>query len=192
MKLPRRRFLPLAAGAAVLPALLRIARAQAYPSRPVRILIGYAPAGAVDIAARLVAQWLSDRLGQQFIVENRPGAATNVATEAAARALPDGYTLVMLSPPAAINATLYDRLSFNVIRDIAPVAPVLRAPFVLTVNPSLPVKTVPELIAHAKANPGKVAYASAGVGSGLHLAGELFKMQAGIDMVHVPYRRHLQ
>jgi tripartite-type tricarboxylate transporter receptor subunit TctC len=154
----------------------------------VRILVGFAPAGGVDIAARLIAQWLSERLGQQFIVENRPGGSTNIATEAAVRAPPDGYTLVMLSPPAAINVTLYEKLNFNVIRDIAPVATVLRAPYVLAVNPSIPVKTVPELISYAKANPGKIAIASSGPGSELHLAGELFKMMTAVDMVHVPYR----
>jgi tripartite-type tricarboxylate transporter receptor subunit TctC len=188
MELPRRRFLRLAAGAATLPAVSQVARAQAYPMRPVRILVGFAPAGAVDISARLIAQWLSDRLKQQFIVENRPGAATNLATEAAVRALPDGYTLVMLSLPAAINATLYEKLNFNIIRDIAPVASILREPFVMVVNPSFPAKTIPEFIAYAKANPGKIAIASSGAGSGLHLAGELLKIMAGIDMVHVPYR----
>jgi tripartite-type tricarboxylate transporter receptor subunit TctC len=188
MKIPRRKFLGLALSAGALPTLPRIARAQAYPSRPVRILVGFAPAGGVDIAARLMAQWLSERLGQQFIVENRPGGSTNIATEAALRARPDGYTLVMLSVPAAINATFYEKLNFNVIRDIAPIAAVLRAPYVLAVNPSIPVKTVPELISYAKANPGKLAIASSGPGSGLHLAGELFKMMSAIDMVHVPYR----
>jgi len=188
MKLVRRQFLRLGAGATALPLAAHFAKAQAYPARPVRILVGFAPAGAVDIAARLMAQWLSERLGQQFIIENRPGATTNIATEAAVRAAPDGYTLIMLSTPAAINATLYEKLNFNVIRDIAPVAPVVRAPFVLDVNPSLSAKTVPELIGYAKANPGKLAMGSSGAGSGLHLAGELFKMMAGIDMVHVPYR----
>jgi tripartite-type tricarboxylate transporter receptor subunit TctC len=188
MKLARRQFLRLGAGASALPFVSHFAKAQTYPVRPVRILVGFAPAGAVDIAARLMAQWLSERLGQQFIIENRPGATTNIATEAAVRAAPDGYTLIMLSTPAAINATLYEKLNFNVIRDIAPVAPVVRAPFVLDVNPSLSAKTVPELISYAKANPGKIAMGSSGAGSGLHLAGELFKMMAGIDMVHVPYR----
>jgi tripartite-type tricarboxylate transporter receptor subunit TctC len=188
MKLPRRQFLRLAAGAAVLPAASRIAGAQAYPMRPVRVLVGFAPAGAVDISARLVAQSLSERLGQPFTIENRPGAGTNLATEAAVRAPADGYTLVMISPPAAINATLYEKLNFNVIRDLAPIASVIRMPFVLLVNPSVPAKTVPELIALARANPGRMSLASSGNGSGLHLAGELFKSMAGIDMIHVPYR----
>jgi tripartite-type tricarboxylate transporter receptor subunit TctC len=188
MRLPRRRFLRLAAGAAVVPAATHLARAQTYPARPVRVLVGFAPAGAVDITARLVAQSLTEQLGQPFTVENRPGAATNIATEAAVRAPADGYTLVMVSPPAAINATLYAKLNFNVIRDIAPVASVIRMPFVLAVNPSVPAKTVPELIAFARANPRRISMASSGTGSGLHLAGELFKMMAGVDMVHVPYR----
>jgi tripartite-type tricarboxylate transporter receptor subunit TctC len=188
MKLPRRQFLRLAAGAAVLPAASRIAGAQAYPTRPVRVLVGFAPAGAVDISARLVAQSLSERLGQPFTIENRPGAGTNLATEAAVRAPADGYTLVMISPPAAINATLYEKLNFNVIRDLAPIASVIRMPFVLLVNPSVPAKTVPELIALARANPGRMSLASSGNGSGLHLAGELFKSMASIDMIHVPYR----
>ena len=165
-----------------------MARAQAYPARPVRILVGFAPAGAVDITARLVAQSLSEQLGQPFTVENRPGAGTNIATEAAVRATPDGYTLLMVSPPAAINATLYEKLNFNVIRDIAPIATAIKMPFVLAVNPAVPAKTVPQLIALAKANPGKITMASSGNGSGLHLSGELFKMMAGVDLVHVPYR----
>jgi tripartite-type tricarboxylate transporter receptor subunit TctC len=188
MKLSRRRFLHLAGGAAALPAVSRIARAQTYPTRPVRVIVGFTPAGAVDITARLIAQSLSERLGQPFIIENRPGAATNTATEAVVRAPADGYTLLMISPPAAINATLYDNLKFNFIRDIAPVAAVIRAPFVLAVNPSVPAKTVPEFITYAKANAGKISMASTGSGSGPHLAGELFKMMAGVDMVHVPYR----
>jgi tripartite-type tricarboxylate transporter receptor subunit TctC len=188
VKLPRRRILHLAAGAAALPAVLRVARAQTYPSRPVRIVIGFTPAGAVDISARLIGQWLSERLGQPFIIENRPGAATNIATDAVVRAPADGYTLLMASPPVAINATLYGNLNFNFIRDIAPVATVIRAPFVLEVNPSVPARTVPEFIAYAKANPGKITMASSGNGSGPHLAGELFKIMAGVDMVHVPYR----
>jgi tripartite-type tricarboxylate transporter receptor subunit TctC len=187
MELPRRRFLHLAAGA-VLPFASRIARAQAYPSRPVRVLVGFAPAGAVDLTARLLAQSLSDQLGQTFTVENRPGAGTNLATEAAVRAPPDGYTLVMISAPAAINATLYEKLNFNFIRDIAPIASAIKMPFVLLANPSMPAKTVPELIALAKANPGKITMASSGNGSGLHLCGEMFKMMAGVDLVHVPYR----
>ena len=153
-----------------------------------RILVGFAPAGAVDITARLLAQSLTEQLGQPFTIENRPGAGTNIATEAAVRAPPDGYTLLMVSPPAAINATLYEKLNFNVIRDIAPVASAIKMPFVLAVNPSVPAKTVPELIALAKANPGKITMASSGNGSGLHLSGELFKMMAGVDLVHVPYR----
>jgi tripartite-type tricarboxylate transporter receptor subunit TctC len=172
----------------MVPAFRGVARAQAYPSRPVRILVGFAPAGAVDITARLVAQSLSEQLGQPFTVENRPGAGTNIATEAAVRAAPDGYTLVMISPPAAINATLYEKLNFNVIRDLAPIASAIKMPFVLVVNPAVPAKTVPELIALAKAKPGKITMASSGNGSGLHLSGELFKMMAGVDLVHVPYR----
>jgi tripartite-type tricarboxylate transporter receptor subunit TctC len=172
----------------MVPAFRGVARAQTYPSRPVRILVGFAPAGAVDITARLVAQSLSEQLGQPFTVENRPGAGTNIATEAAVRAAPDGYTLVMISPPAAINATLYEKLNFNVIRDLAPIATAIKMPFVLVVNPAVPAKTVPELIALAKAKPGKITMASSGNGSGLHLSGELFKMMAGVDLVHVPYR----
>jgi tripartite-type tricarboxylate transporter receptor subunit TctC len=188
MMLARRRFLRLGLAAAMVPSLRGAARAQAYPSRPVRILVGFAPAGAVDITARLVAQSLSEQLGQPFTVENRPGAGTNIATEAAVRSPPDGYTLVMVSPPAAINATLYEKLNFNAIRDIAPIASAIKMPFVLVVNPAVPAKTVPELIALAKANPGKITMASSGNGSGLHLSGELFKMMAGVDLVHVPYR----
>jgi tripartite-type tricarboxylate transporter receptor subunit TctC len=188
MKLPRRKFLHLAAGAAALPAVSRFAWAQAYPSRPVRMIVGFAPGGAVDISARLVGQWLSDRLGQSFIVENRPGAATNIATETVARAPADGHTLLLVSPPAAINATLYDKLNFNFLRDIAPVASLMRAPFVFAVNPSVPAGAVPEFIRYAKANPGKISMGSSGIGSGPQLAGELFKMMAGVDMVHVPYR----
>jgi tripartite-type tricarboxylate transporter receptor subunit TctC len=192
MMLQRRRFLRLglgaATGAALAPSFHGVAQAQTYPSRPVRILVGFAPAGAVDITARLVAQSLSEQLGQPFTVENRPGAGTNLATEAVVRAAPDGYTLVMLSPPAAINATLYEKLNFNVIRDVAPIASAIKMPFVLMVNPAVPAKTVPELIALAKANPGKITIASSGNGSGLHLSGEMFKMMAGIDLVHVPYR----
>jgi tripartite-type tricarboxylate transporter receptor subunit TctC len=186
--LPRRRFLRLGLGAAMVPALRGVAQAQAYPARPVRILVGFAPAGAVDITARLVAQSLSEQLGQPFTVENRPGAGTNIATEAAVRAAPDGYTLVMISPPAAINATLYEKLNFSVIRDLAPIASAIKMPFVLAVNPAVPAKTVPELIALAKANPGKITMASSGNGSGLHLSGELFKMMARVDLVHIPYR----
>src|SRR5262245_17132168 len=188
MKLPRRQFLHLAAGAAALPAVARIARAQTYPSRPVRIIVGFAPGGATDIMARLIGQWLSERLGQQFIVENRPGAASNVATEAVVNAPPDGYTLLVATSVNAINATLYEKLNFNLIRDVTPVASIHREPFVMEVNPSVPVKTVPEFIAHAKANPGKINMATAGIGSGNHIAGELFKMMTGVDLVHVPYR----
>ena len=166
----------------------RIARAQSYPARPVRIIVGFTPAGATDILARLIGQWLSERLGQTFIVENRPGAGSNIGTEAVVRAPADGHTLMLVAPANAINATLYDRLNFNFIRDIAPVAGLIRVANVMEVNPSLPAKTLPEFIAYAKANPGKVNYASAGTGSQQHVAGELFKMMAGIEMVHVPYR----
>jgi tripartite-type tricarboxylate transporter receptor subunit TctC len=188
VKLPRRRFLHLAAGAAALPALPRIASAQAYPTRPVRIIVGFAPGGGFDIAARLTGQWLSERLGQPFVVENRPGAAANIATEAVVRAPADGYTLLLVPDTAATNATLYDKLNFNFIRDIAPVAGIVRQPLVMLVNPSVPAKTVPEFIAYAKANPGKINMASPGVGTGPHMAGELFKMLTGVNMVHVPYR----
>ena len=188
MNLPRRRFLHLTAGAAMLPTLPRLAWAQTYPSRPVRIVVGFAAATGADILARLMGQWLSERLGQNVIVENRPGAGTNIATEAVVRAAPDGYTLLAVSPANAINATLYDKLNFNFIRDIAPVASILRTPNVMLVNPSVPAKSVPELIAYAKANPGKISFASAGSGSGSHMSGELFKMMTGVDMVHVPYR----
>ena len=188
MKLPRRQFLYLAAGAAALPAMSRIASAQAYPTRPVRIIVGFAPSGATDIMARLIGQWLSERLGQQFIVENRPGAASNIATEAVVNAPPDGYTLLVATSVNAINATLYDKLNFNLIRDIVPVASIHREPFLVEVNPSVPVKAVPELIAYAKANPGKINMSSAGIGSGNHIAGELFKMMTGVNLAHVPYR----
>jgi tripartite-type tricarboxylate transporter receptor subunit TctC len=188
MKLPRRTFLHLTAGAATLPAVSRIAWAQAYPTRPVRILVGYAAGGPLDISARLIAQWLSERLGQQFIIENRPGAASNIATEAVVRARPDGYTLLQASASNAWNAALYDNLSFNFIRDIAPIATVRRAAGVMEVNPSVPVRTVPEFIAYAKANPGKINMASAGPGSAPHLFGELFKAMAGVDLVTVHYR----
>jgi tripartite-type tricarboxylate transporter receptor subunit TctC len=188
MKLPRRQFLHLAAGAAVLPAVPHIARAQAYPARPVRIMVGLAPGGSNDILARLMGQWLSERLGQPFIIENRPGAAANVATEAVVRAPADGYTLLMVSPNNAINATLYDKLNFVFLRDIAPVASVIRGPNVMVVNPSVPAKTVPEFIAYAKANPGKINMASPGNGTSLHVVGELFKLMTGVDMVPVHYR----
>jgi tripartite-type tricarboxylate transporter receptor subunit TctC len=188
MKLPRRQFLHLAAGAAALPAVSRIARAQTYPTRPVRIVVGFAPGSASDIITRLMGQSLSERLGQPFVIENRPGGATNIATEAVVRAPADGYTLLMVSPAQAINATLYDKLNFNFVRDITAVAGIVRVPSVMVVHPSVPVTTVPEFIAYAKANPGKLSMASGGIGSGTHLAGELFKMMAGVDMVHVPYR----
>jgi tripartite-type tricarboxylate transporter receptor subunit TctC len=186
MKLSRRRFLQLAAGA--FPAVSPIAKAQTYPTRPVRLIIGYPPGGSADVTARLMGQWLSERLGQPVVVESRPGAATNIATEAVVRAPPDGYTLLLVAPANAINATLYDRLNFNFIRDIAPVAGIIRFPNVVVVNPSVPVKTIPELISYAKANPGKLNMASSGNGSTIHMSGELFKMMTGINMVHVPYR----
>jgi tripartite-type tricarboxylate transporter receptor subunit TctC len=188
MKLPRRKVLHLAAGAAALPAMPRAASALDYPTRPVRIIVGFPPAGSNDISARLVAQWLSERLGQQFVIENRPGAGTNVATEIVVRAPPDGYTLLLVASPAAINATLYDNLTFNFIHDIAPVAGISRAPGVMLVNQAFPAKTVPEFIAYAKANPGKINMATAGIGSGPHVYGELFKMMAGVDLVTVHYR----
>src|SRR5262245_50985486 len=188
MKLPRRQFLHLAAGAAALPAVSRIAWAQAYPTRPVRIIVGFAAGGAPDIVARLIGQGLSERLGQQFFVENRPGAASNIATEAVVRTSPDGYALLQFGPSSAINATLYKKLNFNFTHDIAPVASTVRIPIVMLVNPSLPAKTVPEFIAYAKANPGKVSMASTGVGSTPHMIGEMFKMMADIELVHVPYR----
>ena len=187
MKLPRRQFLHLAAGAAALPKISRIAKAQSYPSRPVRLIVPVAPAGASDITARLIGQWLSERLGQQFVIDNRPGGGGNIGTEAVVRASPDGYTLLMVGGNA-INATLYDKLSFNFSRDIAPVASIIRTPFVMAVNPTVAAKTVPEFIAYAKTSPGKINYASAGTGTATHLTGELFNMMAGVDMVHVPYR----
>ncbi len=188
MKLPRRTFLHLAAGAAALPALPRIAKAQTYPTRPVRIIVGFAPGGALDIMARLIGQWLSERFGQQFVVENRPGAGGNVATEAAVRAPADGYTLLLAHSINAINATLYEKLNFNFIQDIAPVASIASGALVMVVNPSVPARTVPEFIAYAKANPGKINMASQGVGGTGHVSGELFKMMTGINLVHVPYR----
>jgi tripartite-type tricarboxylate transporter receptor subunit TctC len=188
MKLPRRRFLHLAASAAALPAVSRFAWAQDYPRRPVRLIAGFAPGGGNDIVARLMGQWLSERTGQQFIIENRPGAGTNIATEAVVNAPPDGYTLLLVALSNASNVSLYDKLNFNFIRDIAPVAGAVRTTLVMVVNPSVPAKTVPEFIAYAKASPGKVNMASAGTGSVGHLAGELFKMMAGVNLVHVPYR----
>jgi tripartite-type tricarboxylate transporter receptor subunit TctC len=185
MRLPRRTLLRLLAGAAVLPAA---ASAQAYPSRPVRIIIGFAAGGAFDITARLIAQRLSDRLGQPFIVENRPGAGTNLATEAVVRAPPDGYTLLLGGAVNAVNATLYEKLKFDFVKDIAPVAGIIRFPNLMEVNPAFPANTVPEFIAYAKANPGKITFASTSTGSTQHLAGELFKMMTGVNMVHVPYR----
>ena len=188
MKLPRRKFLRLAAAAALLPAIARRASAQSYPSRPVRVIVGFAPGGATDIMGRLMAQWLSERLGQTFLIENRAGAGSNVGTEVVVNAAPDGYTLLVATVVNAINATLYDKLNFNFVRDIAPVAGFHREPFVMVVNPAFPAKTVPEFIAYAKANRGKINMASGGVGSGNHLSGELFKMMTGVDLVHVPYR----
>src|SRR5256884_7191320 len=188
MKLPRRQFLHLAAGAAALPAVSRFAWTQAYPSRPVRIIVGFAPGQAIDIVTRIIGQWLSERLGQQFIIENRPGAGGNIATEIVVRAPPDGYTLLAIGSNNMINATLYQKLNYDFIRDIAPVASVYRVPQVMEVNPSFPAKTVPEFIAYAKAHPGEISFASAGNGSVAHVTGELFKMMTGINMLHVPYR----
>jgi tripartite-type tricarboxylate transporter receptor subunit TctC len=189
MKLPhRRQFLHLAAGVAALPAVSRIVSAQTYPTRPVRIIVGFSAGGSPDIFTRLMAQWLSERLGQQFIIENRTGAAGNLATEAGINAAPDGYTLFLATVANTINTTLYDRLNFNLVRDIAPVAGVVTGPNILVVNPSLPVNTVPEFITYAKANPGKINFASGGNGTSVHLSGELFNVMAGVRMVHVPYR----
>jgi tripartite-type tricarboxylate transporter receptor subunit TctC len=188
MKLPRRTFLHLVSGAAALPAVARIARAQAYPARPVRLIAGFPAGGVLDLFARLIGQWLSERLGQPFIVENRAGAGGNLAAEAVVKAPPDGYTLLQIGAHNAWNVTLYDNLSFNFIRDIAPVASIYRGPAVLVVHPSFPAKSVPELIAHAKSNPGKIIMASGGIGSAQHVYGELFKMMTGVDMLHVPYR----
>jgi tripartite-type tricarboxylate transporter receptor subunit TctC len=188
MKLPRRNFLRLVASAAALPAVSRIARAQTYPSRPVRIIVGFAAGGPADVVARLIAQWLSERLGQPFVVENRTGAATNIAAEAVVRAPADGYTLLFVSTTNAINTTLYEKLSFNLSRDIVPIASLIRASSVLEVNPSVPARTVPDFIAYAKANPGKLTMASSGSGTPAHVFGELFKFMTGVDLVHVPYR----
>src|SRR5262245_60005271 len=188
MNLHRRQFLHVAAAVAALPTASRFGWAQAYPTRPVRILVASPPGGLADTLARLMGQWLSERLGQPFVIENRSGAGNNIAAEAVAQANPDGYTLLIVNPAHFLNSALYDRPTYNFVRDIAPVAGLLRAPNVMEVHPSLPVKTVPEFIAYAKARPGKVNYASAGTGTLLHVAGELFKMMAGIDIVHVPYR----
>jgi tripartite-type tricarboxylate transporter receptor subunit TctC len=188
MKLPRRKFLHLVAGAAALPAVSRVAMAQTYPTQPVRIIVSFGPGGAPDIIARLVGQSLSERLGHSFIVENRPGASGNIATEAVVRAAPDGYALLVVGTWNAINATLYANLNFNFIRDIAPVASIGTVPYVMVVNPAFPAKTVPEFIGYAKANPGKLTMASPGIGTTPHLVGELFMFMTGIDMVHVPYR----
>src|SRR5437588_10109646 len=188
MKVPRRRFLHLAAGAAALPILPHVAGAQTYPMRPVKLVVGYAAGGVTDILARLMGQWLSERLGQPFIIENRPGAGSNIATEAVVNAPSDGYTLLMVSAAHAINVTLYEKIHYNLVRDIAPVAAVAHIPNVMEVNPSFPAKTVPEFIVYAKANPGKVNMASGGNGTGAHLFGEMFKIMTGVAMTHVPYR----
>jgi tripartite-type tricarboxylate transporter receptor subunit TctC len=188
MKLPRRRFLHLAAGAAALPAISRLARAQTYPTRPVRWIVGFPPGGPATILAHLIGQRLSDRLGQPFIIENRPGATGNIGTEAVIRAPADGHTLLLVVPANPISVALYDKLNFNFIRDTTPIAGISRGPLIMEVNPAIPVKTVPEFIAYAKANPGKINFASPGNGAAIHLCGELFKMMAGVDMVHVPYR----
>jgi tripartite-type tricarboxylate transporter receptor subunit TctC len=188
VKLPRREFLHLAAGFAALPIVLRAARADTYPSHPVRIIVGFAAGSTTDILSRLMGQWLAQRLGQQFVVENRPGAGGNVGAEAMVKSAPDGYTLLMVPPAVAANAALYPNLNFDFIRDAAPVAGVVRVPNVLEVNPALPVKTVPELIAYAKANPGKLSFASAGIGTASHLAGQLFNIMTGANLQHVPYR----
>ena len=188
MELPRRQILYLATGAAALPAVSRIASAQVYPTRPVRIIVAFAAGGGVDITARLIGQWLADRLGQSFITENRPGAGGNIGTEAVVNAPADGHTLLLATVPHTVNGALYEKLSFNFIRDIAPVAGIIRVPMAILVHPSLPATTVPELITYAKANPGKINMASAGTGSAPHLAGELFNVMVGVKLVHVPYR----
>ena len=192
MRLSRRKFLHLAGGMATFPAVLRMAKAENYPYKPVRFIIGYTPGGSADISARLIGQWLSERLGQSFIVESRPGAGSNIGTEAVIRSPPDGYTILLVAPANAINATLYRKLNYNFIRDVAPVAGIIRFPNVMEVNPSVPAKTVPEFIAYAKANPGKINFASSGNGSTIHMSGELFKMMTGVDIVHVPYRGSAQ
>jgi len=188
MKVHRREVLSFAGAAVAAPFVSRCAAAQSYPTRPVHLVVGFPPGGPADIFSRLMGQWLSDRLGQQFVIENRPGAGSNIATEAVARAPADGYTLLQVGPPHAINATLYDKLNYDFIRDIAPIACMVRSPNVMEVNPSVPTKTVPEFIAYAKSNPGKINMASSGNGTVTHVAGELFKMITGIDIVHVPYR----
>jgi len=188
MRLPRRRFLRLAAGAAALPAVSRIARAQAYPTRPVHLIIGYTPGGSADLTARLIGQWLSERLGQTIVVDSRPGGGTIIATEAVVHAPPDGYTLLLVAPANAINASLYEKLNHDFMHDIVPVAGINRFPNVMEVNPSVPVTTVPEFIAYAKAHPGQLNMASSGNGSTIHVSGELFKMMTGVNMIHVPYR----
>jgi tripartite-type tricarboxylate transporter receptor subunit TctC len=188
MTFPRRQFLRLAGAAVALPAVSRIARAQTYPSRQIRLIIGYPPGGSADITARLIAQWLTERLGQSVIVEGRPGGGTNIATEAVINAPPDGYTLLLVAPANAINATLYEKLNHVFLRDIEPIAGLIRFPNVVVVNPTVPVNSIPELIAYAKANPGKLNMASSGNGSTIHMSGELFKMMAGVNMIHVPYR----
>ena len=188
MKLPRRQFLRLAAGAAALPAVSQIARAQTYPSRPVRIMVGFAPGGPADILARLIGQWLSDHLGQPFIIENRPGASGNIATEAVVRAPADGHTLLLTVPANAVSDAIYDKLNFSFLRDTTPVARISNGPLVMEVNPAMPVHTVPEFIAYAKDRPGQINFASPGNGSPIQLCGELLKMMTGVDMVHVPYR----
>src|SRR5580704_3996333 len=188
MRLPRRKFLQLAAGSAAFSVMPRIVRAETYPARPVHIIVGFPPGAASDINARLIGDWLSGRLNQQFIVDNRPGAGSNVGTEQAAHALADGYTLLLVTPPNVINASLYDNLNFNFLRDTSPVASIMRTPMVMEVNAALPVKTVAEFIAYAKANPGKINFASSGNGTGSHVAAELFRFMTGVDIVHVPYR----
>jgi tripartite-type tricarboxylate transporter receptor subunit TctC len=189
MKLPhRRQFLHLAAGAAALPAASRVARAQTYPTRPLRIIVGFPPGGSFDLVARIVGQWLSERLGQPFVAENRPGAGGNLATDAVVRASPDGYTLLLFGVVNAVNASLMSNLTFDFVRDIQPIAGATRNPFVMLANPSFPARSIPELIAYAKANPGNVNFGTGGVGTGLHVSGEVFNMMAGIHMTHVPYR----
>lgn len=188
MKLSRRHFLRSAAAASALASSSRLARAQAYPARQVRLVIGYTPGGSADLTGRLIGQWLSEKLGQSFVIENRPGGGTNIATEAVLRAAPDGYTLLLVAPANAINATLYEKLNFDFVKEVEPIAALIRFPNVVVVHPSLPVKSIPELIAYAKANPGKLNMASSGNGSTIQMSGELFKMLTGVNMVHVPYR----